>query len=110
MLPTLLSYYLPVDVDTERLKHTGLPFHDIKSTVQALAGKTLFFVDTCHSGNVTGKRRGTMPDITAIVNELTSAESGAFESQSRQCHLCGGSVGPAPERSEDIAQEPRFYL
>jgi uncharacterized caspase-like protein len=71
-------YYLPVNADVEKLKRTCVPFSDIKNTVQGIAGKVLFFVDTCHSGNVMGGgRRGTGPDMTAIVNELSSAENGA---------------------------------
>ena len=54
-----------------------MPFTDIKTTVQSLAGKTLFFIDTCHSGNVLGGRRGLAEDINGIINELASAESGA---------------------------------
>jgi len=57
-------YFLPVDVDTERLKRTGLP------------GKVVVFLDTCHSGNIMGQRRGAM-DITGVINELTSAQNGA---------------------------------
>jgi len=71
-----LYYFLPVNADPERLKRTGLAFSDIKNTVDTLPGKTLLFVDTCHSGNVMGTRRG-VADITAVVNELSSAESGA---------------------------------
>lgn len=41
----------------------------------SLAGKAVLFIDTCHSGNVMGKRRG-IADINAVVNELTSAENG----------------------------------
>ncbi|HET6450209.1 MAG TPA: caspase family protein, partial [Spirochaetia bacterium] len=71
-------YYLPVNADIDKLKRTCVPFSDIKNTVQGIAGKVLFFVDTCHSGNVMGSgRRGTGPDMTAIVNELSSAENGA---------------------------------
>jgi uncharacterized caspase-like protein len=69
-------YYLPVNIDIEKIKRTAVMFADIKNTVQSLAGKALFFIDTCHSGNVMGKRRG-QADITAVVNELASAENGA---------------------------------
>ncbi|MDB5846846.1 MAG: peptidase caspase catalytic subunit p20 [Rhodoferax sp.] len=70
-------YYLPQDVDTERLKRSGVIFTEIKNTLAALPGKVLFFVDTCHAGNVLGTgRRGVRNDITAIVNELSSAENG----------------------------------
>jgi WD40 repeat protein len=69
-------YYLPVDANVNKLKRTGVIFADIKTTLSQLAGKTLFFIDTCHSGNVMGGRRG-INDITGVINELTSAENGA---------------------------------
>lgn len=74
--PNGIYYFLPVNADPEKLKRTGIAFSDIKNTISTLAGKTLAFVDTCHSGNVMGTRRG-VADITAVVNELASAESGA---------------------------------
>ncbi len=74
--PSGIFYFLPQNADPERLKRTAVPFTDIKNTVASLAGKTLLFVDTCHSGNVFGGRRGAT-DITGVVNELSSVESGA---------------------------------
>lgn len=74
--PSGIYYFLPVNVNTEKLKRTGVPFSDIKNTVVSLAGKTIMFIDTCHSGNIMGARRG-VADITGIVNELSSAENGA---------------------------------
>jgi len=71
-----IYYYLPQNADTERLKRTGVAFSDIKNTLSSLAGKAVLFVDTCHSGNVMGTRRG-VADINAVVNELSSAENGA---------------------------------
>ena len=68
-------YFLPANVDTEKLKRTGVVFSDIKNTLNSLAGKALFFMDTCHSGNVMGSRRA-QTDITGLVNELASAENG----------------------------------
>jgi WD40 repeat protein len=73
--PAGIYYYLPVNARTERLKRTGVSFSDIRNTLASLAGKAVLFVDTCHSGNVMGTRRGTA-DITAVVNELASAENG----------------------------------
>ncbi len=70
-----IYYYLPANANTERLKRTGVSFSDIKNTLASLAGKAVLFVDTCHSGNVMGTRRGGA-DINAIVNELASAENG----------------------------------
>lgn len=68
-------YYLPHGLDTEDLMSTAVPFSVIKKTVENLAGKALFFVDTCHSGNVLGTRRSL--DMNLVVNELISAENGA---------------------------------
>ena len=70
-------YYLPYDTDVKRLKRTGVIFTEIRNTLVSLPGKALFFVDTCHAGNVLGTGlRGLAPDTTAVVNELASAENG----------------------------------
>jgi len=77
--PTGMFYFLPVDADLDRLKRTGVSQSDITSTVAAIAGKVLVFIDACHSGNLMGKvkRRGGL-DIGAVINELASAENGAL--------------------------------
>jgi WD40 repeat protein len=68
-------YFLPTDVDRERLKSTGVPYSDIKNTLQVLPGKSLFFVDTCHAGNLLGQRRGAA-DVVSLANDLAAAENG----------------------------------
>ncbi len=68
-------YFLPVDVETQRLKRTGLSVADIKSTGESIAGKTILFLDACHSGNIMGGRKG-VADLTEVINELSSAENG----------------------------------
>jgi WD40 repeat protein len=70
---TNVYYFLPANVDLDHLKKTGVVFSDIKTTMESIAGKAVMFVDTCHSGNIMGTRRG---DINGIVNELSSAENG----------------------------------
>jgi WD40 repeat protein len=71
-------YFLPVEADLEKLKRTGISQTDITSTVASIAGKVLVFMDACHSGNLMGKlkRRGLVV-VSAVVNELASAENGA---------------------------------
>ena len=72
-------YYLPQDAEVDKLKRSGVIFTEIRNTLAALPGKALFFIDTCHSGNVLGTgRRGVANDITAVVNELSSAENGVI--------------------------------
>lgn len=68
-------YFLPANADTERLKRTCLVFSDIKTTLTSIAGKAVMFIDTCHSGDVMGKRRG-VSDINGLVSDLASAENG----------------------------------
>jgi hypothetical protein len=76
--PTGVFYFLPVDSDIEKLKRTGISQADITSTVAGIAGKVLVFMDACHSGNLMSKlqRRGVVV-VSAVVNELASAENGA---------------------------------
>jgi WD40 repeat protein len=76
--PAGIFYFLPVDADLEKLKRTGISQSDITSTVASIAGKVLVFMDACHSGNLTGKlkRRGVVV-VSAVINELASAENGA---------------------------------
>jgi uncharacterized caspase-like protein len=69
-------YYLPVNADIDKLDSTGVPFSAIKAHLSSLHGKGLLFVDTCHSGNVMGKKRGFSTDTTAMLNELSSPEYG----------------------------------
>jgi WD40 repeat protein len=71
-------YFLPYNADVEKLLRTGVPQSDIRDTLSSLAGKAVFFVDTCHSGNALGtaKTRGLDNDINGFVNDLASAENG----------------------------------
>lgn len=69
-------YFLPADVDLNKLRRTAEPQTDIDESLRRIAGKALFFFDTCHSGAVMGGRRGVAPDINGMVNDLTSAENG----------------------------------
>ena len=72
-------YYLPQDVEIDKLKRTGVIFTEIRNTLASLPGKALFFVDTCHAGNILGTgRRAIAPDLTGVVNELASAENGVI--------------------------------
>jgi WD40 repeat protein len=75
--PTMGYVYLPVNADPEKLKRTGVAMNDIRDTMASLTGKSVFFLDTCHSGNVLGPaRKAVGNDINAVVNELSSAENG----------------------------------
>lgn len=58
---------------------TGISNKEFKDATESLAGKVLFFIDTCHSGNVLGgarTRSAAFADPNAVINELVSADSG----------------------------------
>lgn len=73
-------YFLTNNANPDRLRSSAVSMDDIKDTVSNLAGKALFFVDSCHSGNALGTgRRGAVADAQArLVNELSSAENGVL--------------------------------
>ena len=72
-------YFLPQDVNIKALKRTGVIFTEIRNTLVSLPGKALFFIDTCHAGNVLGTgTRSLRMDTTAVVNELSSADNGVI--------------------------------
>jgi len=68
-------YFLPVDADPEKLKRTCVAYSDVLNTVKGLAGKVVMFIDTCHAGNIMGRRKGAT-DLTKVIQDLSSAESG----------------------------------
>lgn len=71
-------FFMPHNADPDKLLRTGVAQSDIKDTLNTVAGKAVFFVDTCHSGNALGtaKTRAIGTDVNAFVNELASAENG----------------------------------
>ncbi|WP_245754643.1 caspase family protein [Candidatus Accumulibacter aalborgensis] len=72
-------YFLPQDVNIKALKRTAVIFTEIRNTLVSLPGKAMFFIDTCHAGNVLGTgTRSLRLDTTAVVNELSSADNGVI--------------------------------
>jgi hypothetical protein len=69
-------FFLPFNADLDALSKTAVPFNEIKSRLANLHGKGLLFVDTCHSGNVMGTRKGLSTDVTGLLNELSGVEYG----------------------------------
>ncbi|MES3022592.1 MAG: hypothetical protein V4857_13510 [Pseudomonadota bacterium] len=75
--PTQGYTFLPVNADPARLRRTGVAMDEFKKTLSGLPGKAVFFLDTCHSGNVLGAgRRAGSDDVSGVINELSSAENG----------------------------------
>ncbi|MES2943034.1 MAG: caspase family protein, partial [Pseudomonadota bacterium] len=66
----------PVNADPDKLFRTGVAMSDFKKILSSLPGKTLFFFDTCHAGNVLGAKSKAVNDVSGVINDLASAESG----------------------------------
>lgn len=71
--------YIPHNFSFDGKRRTAVSFKEFEKTLNSLAGKAVFFIDTCHSGNVLGEKKRSITrsnDPTGAINELLSAESG----------------------------------
>ena len=70
--------FLPRDVDTARLARTGIDKNDFIKFLSKIPGKTVFFFDSCHSGNlqVGAKAAEQIANVDKFANELADADSG----------------------------------
>ena len=68
-------YFLPYDGDPDKLRRTSVKWFDFQDVLSSLPSKVVLLVDTCHSGSITGKRRGVQ-DITDALRELVNSERG----------------------------------
>jgi WD40 repeat protein len=69
-------YFLPYDVDPDRLRRSAVPDIEIRRSLSHVSGKALFFFDTCHSGSVMSGRKAAPTDINGFVSDLATAENG----------------------------------
>jgi uncharacterized caspase-like protein len=71
--------FLPYDYDPNRIDRTTIDDTEFKKYITKIHGKTLFFFDTCFSGNVlAGKAGDAKPDVDKFANELRSAKNGVI--------------------------------
>jgi WD40 repeat protein len=70
-------YFLPVEAtpDASRLRSSAISEAQLRDAIGAIAGKVLFFIDACHSGQAIDGALSTL-DATAVVNSLSRAETG----------------------------------
>jgi uncharacterized caspase-like protein len=75
--PDQQYHFLPYDYNPSRVERTTISGAELKEYITKIGGKTLFFFDTCFSGNVLpAKDADTKPDVDAFANELRSAKNG----------------------------------
>jgi hypothetical protein len=68
-------YYAPANIDLDALDRTAVQFSAIKRALASVAGRAVFFVDTCHAGNALGGRR-LNANVNGMINDISSAENG----------------------------------
>ncbi|THB70798.1 MAG: hypothetical protein D6B25_19685 [Desulfobulbaceae bacterium] len=71
-------YLLPFDGNSEKLRRTAVDWNDFTEVLGNLPSRVLFFLDTCHSGQLGEnmlKLRGGR-DNTEAIRELSSEENG----------------------------------
>jgi len=72
-------YFLPHNANLDALKRTMVASQDITSTLDALPGKRILFLDACHGADVSGRGRVRGPlDLGAVRRELESAGRGTL--------------------------------
>ncbi|MEN9890250.1 MAG: hypothetical protein RLY78_545 [Pseudomonadota bacterium] len=69
--------FITHDFDFAKVGASAISHKQFKSATENLAGKALFFIDTCHSANVLGAgKKPQQPDVSAVINDLASDDAG----------------------------------
>jgi WD40 repeat protein len=67
---TRRNFYLAThEIDPDRLRSTAIPYSDVARLIQDLPCKVLLFVDTCHSGGITGAKGMGDDPLHELVSE-----------------------------------------
>ena len=81
-------YFLGHDAQVEKLAKTGVAERDLRNSLRRIRGRTIFFIDTCYSGNVVGDPRIGNRDLSRLADDLASSENGVV--------IYAGSSGRQP--------------
>jgi WD40 repeat protein len=79
-------WFLPADAAPARLAATAISQADIRRELDAIAGKAVLFLDTCHANSAVATR-GLAPkgvDVASVVNDFTKTENGVVVFASSQ--------------------------
>ncbi len=69
-------FFIPHEGQHENLEASAVPESAIRNALRSIRGRTLFFVDTCHAGNVVGSFKSASRELARLANNLASAENG----------------------------------
>ena len=69
--------FLPYNYDPQHIQRTTITDTELQEYITKIGGKTLFFFDTCFSGNVLPARDAdSKPNVDKFANELRAAKNG----------------------------------
>jgi WD40 repeat protein len=71
-----LYHFLPFDAKEKQIGQTSVSESNLRQTLSAVKGRTLFFVDTCFAGKSVGKL--TRRELTRLANGLATSELGVI--------------------------------
>jgi hypothetical protein len=67
-------WFFPSDANADDVHSKGISQDEVRKALQNLAGKVLWFLDTCHAGSV-AKRT---VDVNVLVNTVSASENGGI--------------------------------
>ena len=67
-------YFVSHDTNTQKLRRTAVKLIELQDTISNLPSKIILLADTCHSGNIGGKKK----DITSAIKSITNSGNGAI--------------------------------
>jgi WD40 repeat protein len=79
-------WFLPADAAPAHLSATAISQSDIRRELDAIAGKAVLFLDTCHANSAVATR-GLAPkgvDVASVVNDFAKTENGVVVFASSQ--------------------------
>jgi WD40 repeat protein len=68
-------FFVPQEVGPKEALSQGLSYQDIRRALASVAGRVLFFIDTCHAGAAWGNPGRPVTDVSRMVNDLNSPEN-----------------------------------
>jgi hypothetical protein len=71
----LAYWFLPADATEEQAHSRGLSQDDVRRALTNVAGKVVWFLDTCHAG---GAAKRSPVDMNVLLNTIASAENGGI--------------------------------
>jgi WD40 repeat protein len=83
-------YFMSHDAKHEDLAKTAVGEDDIRNALRSVAGRVVFFFDTCYAGNAVGGLSDRNREASRFVNDLASTENGVVvfaSSSARQVSL-----------------------